>query len=95
MDQEMEEEINKQIFGYTKKMKESAKNFGVQLKKDNKILNNIEDLQDKINTKTTKETSRLKKFNFSIKLGFCQLFILIITVITIFFSTLFIIKIFP
>lgn len=37
MDQEMEEEINKQIFGYTKKMKESAKNFGVQLKKDNKI----------------------------------------------------------
>ena len=95
MDQEMEEEINKQIFGYTKKMKESAKNFGVQLKKDNKILNNIEDLQDKINTKTTKETSRLKKFNFSIKLGFCQLFILIITVITIFFITLFIIKIFP
>ena len=95
MEQEMEEEINKQIFGYTKKMKESAKNFGVQLKRDNKVLNNIEDLQDKLNNKTTKETSRLKKFNFSIKLGFCQLFMLIITVIAIFFSTLFVIKIFP
>ena len=45
MDKEMEEEINRQIFGYTKKMKESARNFGVQFKKDNKVLSNIEDLQ--------------------------------------------------
>ena len=42
MDKEMEEEINRQIFGYTKKMKESARNFGVQFKKDNKVLSNTE-----------------------------------------------------
>ena len=95
MDQEMEEEINRQIFGYTKKMKESARNFGVQLKKDNKTLSNIENLQERANDKTVKEVSRLKEFNYSIKLGFCKLIMLVMMVFGTFFATLFVIKIFP
>ena len=95
MDKEMEEEINRQIFGYTRKMKESARNFGVQFKKDNKVLSNIEDLQEKVNEKTTKEVSRLKEFNYSIRFGFCKLVIYVMIVFCTFFSTLFVIKIFP
>ncbi len=95
MDKEMEEEINRQIFGYTKKMKESARNFGAQLKKDNQTLNKIENLQDKVNAKTTKEVKRLEEFNYSIKMGFCKLTLLILTVLGLFFTTFFIMKIFP
>lgn len=95
MDKEFEEEINRQIFGYTKKMKESARNFGAQLKKDNQTLNKIEDLQDEVNDKTKKQTKRLEEFNYNIKIGFCQLMILIFTVIGAFIGTMFIIKIFP
>lgn len=95
MDKEMEEEINRQIFGYTKKMKESARNFGVQFKKDNKVLSNIEDLQEKVNEKTTKEVSRLKEFNYSIRFSFCKLVLYVMIVFCTFFSTLFVIKIFP
>ena len=95
MDKEMEEEINRQIFGYTKKMKESAKNFGVQFKKDNKVLSEIEDLQEKVNDKTTKEVGRLKEFNYSIRFGFCKLVSFVMIVFCSFFATLFVIKIFP
>ena len=94
-DKEMEEEINRQIFGYTKKMKESARNFGVQFKKDNKVLSEIEDLQEKVNDKTTKEVGRLKEFNYSIRLGFCKLVMLNMIVFGTFFATIFIIKVFP
>jgi hypothetical protein len=38
MDEEMKEEITRQIFGFTKKMKESAKSFGAQFKRDNQTL---------------------------------------------------------
>ena len=95
MDQELRDEIYRQIFGYTRKMKESAKHVGKQFKKDNQTLNNIESLQDKVNDKTTKEIKRLEEFNYSIKMGFCQLFLLILTVIGTFMGTTFIIKIFP
>ena len=95
MDKEMEEEINRQIFGYTKKMKESAKNFGVQFKKDNKVLSEIEDLQERVNDKTTKEVGRLKEFNYSIRFGFCKLVFFVMMVFCSFFATLFVIKIFP
>lgn len=95
MDQEMEEEINRQIFGYTKKMKESARNLGVQLRKDNKILSNIENIQDVANEKTIKENKRLKEFNSSIRIGFCKLIMMVMTVFGSFFATLIVIKIFP
>ena len=95
MDKELEEEINRQIFGYTKKMKESARNFGVQLRKDNQTLSNIENLQDKVNEKTNNQVKRLQNFNYNIKIGFCKLMLLIFTVVGTFFGTIFIMKIFP
>ena len=95
MEKEMEEEINREIFGYTKKMKESARNVGVQLKKDNKVLYGIENLQDVVGEKAKKEFSRLKKFNHSLKFGFCKLIVYVIIVFGTFFATLFICSFVP
>ena len=64
MEKEMEEEINREIFGYTKKMKESARNVGVQLKKDNKVLYGIENLQDVVGEKAKKEFSSFSVLKF-------------------------------
>ena len=95
MDEEMKEEITRQIFGFTKKMKESAKSFGAQFKRDNQTLSKIENLQDVVHDKTTKEVSRLKEFNYSIKLGPCKLIMMNMMVFGTFFATLLVIKIFP
>ena len=95
MDKEVEEEMNRQIFGMTKKMKESARNLGANLKKDNQTLSNIENLQDKVNDKTTNETKRLKEFNYTLRFDFCKKFFTIIAVFGIFFATLFFIKLTP
>jgi hypothetical protein len=95
MDREMEIEINRQIFGFTKQMKESAKHFGAQLRKDNQTLNKIENLQDKVDMKTKKQVKRLEDFNFSKSIGFCKLIFMFLTVFGSFFGTMFIIKILP
>jgi hypothetical protein len=95
MDKEVEEEMNRQIFGMTKKMKESARSLGANLKKDNQTLSNIENLQDKVNDKTTNETKRLKEFNYTLRFDFCKKFFTIIAVFGIFFATLFFIKLTP
>ena len=95
MDREMEIEINRQIFGFTKQMKESAKNFGAQLRKDNQTLNKIENLQDKVDMKTKKQVKRLEDFNFSKSIGFFKLMFMFLIVFGSFFATMFIIKIFP
>ena len=95
MDREMEIEINRQIFGYTKKMKESAKHFGAQLRKDNQTLNKIENLQDKVDMKTKKQVKRLEDLNFAKSIGFCELMFMLLSVFGSFFGTMFVIKIFP
>ena len=95
MDKEVEEEMNRQIFGMTKKMKESARSLGANLKKDNQTLSNIENLQDKVNDKTTNETKRLKEFNYTLRFDFCKKFFTIIAIFGIFFATLFFIKLTP
>ena len=95
MDNELEEELNRQIFGYTKRMKQSALNFGEQLRKDNKTLNDIENIQNIDQDKTKTQLKRLIDFNYNIKIGFCQLFFMIITVISSFIFCLLIMKIFP
>ena len=95
MEEEMKEEITRQIFGFTKRMKESARSFGVQFKKDNKALSEIENLQDVVQDKTINEVSRLNEFNYSIKLGPCKLIMMNMMVFGTFFATLLIIKIFP
>ena len=95
MDREMEIEINRQIFGFTKQMKESAKHFGAQLRKDNQTLNKIENLQDKVDMKTKKQVKRLEDFNFAKSIGFCKLMFMLLSVFGSFFGTMFVIKIFP
>ena len=95
LEKEMDEEINREIFGYTRKMKESARNFGVQMKKDNKTLSGIENLQERANDKTNKVVGRLKKFNFSIRLGICKLIMMTMIVFGTFFGIYIFISIFP
>lgn len=95
MDREMEIEINRQIFGFTKKMKESAKNFGAQLRKDNQTLNKIENLQDKVDMKTKKQVKRLEDFNFSKSIGFCKLMFMLLSVFGSFIPLMFLIKVLP
>ena len=95
IEKEMEEELNNQIFKYTKMMKISAKNFGNQLIQDNKVLNQIENLQNKDLVKTRNENQRLQEFNSLISLGFFKKLLLIFIVIITFVFTLLIMRIFP
>ena len=95
IEKEMEEELNNQIFKYTKMMKISAKNFGNQLIQDNKILGQIENLQNKDIIKTRNENQRLQEFNNFISLGFFKKLLMIIVVIITFIFTLLIMRIFP
>ena len=95
LDKEIEEDINDQIFGYTKRMKENAKFFGERLKQDNETLNKIETIQSLDLDKTKKETKKLMDFNFSLKLGLCKILMMMMTVIGMFMVTLLIMRIFP
>jgi len=94
-EKEIEEEINNQIFGYTKRMKESAKFFGAELKKSNKQLSEIEDIQNKGLNSTKFQIKRLTEFNSKISLGFFKLLFMILIVLTTFIFTLFLMRIFP
>ena len=95
IEKEMEEELNNQIFKYTKMMKISAKNFGHQLVKDNQFLQQIENIQSKDMDKTRTQNQRLQEFNSLITLGFFKKLLMIIVVITTFIFTLLTMRIFP
>ena len=91
----MEEEIFREIFGYTKKMKESSRNLGVQMKKDNKTLSGIENLQEIANEKTKKVLKNLIQFNFNVRIGICKIIMMTMMVFGTFFGTYLFISIFP
>ena len=95
LEKEMEEEIFREIFGYTKKMKESSRNLGVQMKKDNKTLSGIENLQEIANEKTKKVLKNLIQFNFNIRIGICKIIMMTMMVFGTFFGTYLFISIFP
>ena len=95
LEKEMEEEIFREIFGYTKKMKESSRNLGVQMKKDNKTLSGIENLQEIANEKTKKVLKNLIKFNFNVRIGICKIIMMTMMVFGTFFGTYLFISIFP
>lgn len=95
IDKEIEEEINNQIFKYTKSIKENARAFNSKLKQDNKTLNSIEDIQIKDKDKTDTEYKKLKEFNYTLSIGFCRLIMMFISAIVIFIFTLLIMRIFP
>ena len=95
LEKEMEEEIFREIFGYTKKMKESSRNLGVQMKKDNKTLSGIENLQEIANEKTKKVLKNLIQFNFNVRIGICKIIMMTMMVFGTFFGTYLFISIFP
>jgi len=95
LEKEMEEEIFREIFGYTKKMKESSRNLGVQMKKDNKTLSGIENIQEIANEKTKKVLKNLIKFNFNVRIGICKIIMMTMMVFGTFFGTYLFISIFP
>ena len=76
-------------------MKENAKHFGAQLKKDNTTLNNIEDIQNIDHDKTKTQMKSLKEFNYSISIGFFKLIFMFILVFVTFAFMLLIMRIFP
>lgn len=95
IDAEMEKEITNQIFGYTKTMKENAKHFGAQLKKDNSVLNEIEKVQNVDQDKTDVQVKKLKEFNYSLRIGFFKLIFMFLMVFVTFAFTLLTMRIFP
>lgn len=95
INKEIEEEINNQIFRYTKSMKENAKNIGEQLKEDNKTLNRIEEIQTKDKIKTDIQVKRLTNFNYSLKLGFFKIILMFILVFVTFIFMVLFMRIFP
>jgi hypothetical protein len=94
-DKEMEEEINNEIFGYTKNMKEHGKAFYEALQRDLKDLNNIEKIQQVDKIKTDEQLRNLNQFNRTLTIGFWRLLLLILIVISTFITTLLVIRIFP
>lgn len=92
---EMEEELNNEIFNYTKNMKSYASNFNDILSKDNKTLNKIETIQNVDQNKTNKQLKSLNEFNYSLKIGFIKLIVMIIIASITFIMTLLSIRIFP
>ena len=95
MDKELEADLTQEIFRYTKSMKENAKHFGAQLKKDNTTLNNIEDIQNIDHDKTKTQMKSLKEFNYSLSIGFFKLIFMFILVFVTFAFMLLIMRIFP
>jgi hypothetical protein len=95
IEKEMEEEVNNEIFNYTKNMKNYARNFNQILVQDNKKLDKIEKIQETGKNKTNKSMKSLNEFNYSLKIGFLKLILYIILVGTTFVMTLISIRIFP
>lgn len=95
LNKEIEDELQEQIFGYTKSMKENAKHFGEALKRDNIILSEIENIQNVDQEKTTTQVSRLKEFNYTIRIGFFKLLGMFVLVFISFLISLFVMKVFP
>ena len=94
-DKEMEEEINKEIFSYTKNMKNYARNFGEIISTDNKKLTKIEKNQEKDQILTDSSMKKLKEFHYDLKIGFFKLIGMFLMVIVAFITTLIIIRLFP
>jgi hypothetical protein len=95
IDKEMEEEINNEIFNYTKNMKHYAKGFHQILTQDNKKLDDLERVQDKGKIKTDHSMKKLDEFNYSLKIGFWRLLFIFLLVGVSFVLTLLAIRIFP
>lgn len=95
IEKELDEEINNEIFNYTKNMKQYAKSFNELLVRDNSKLDTIEKNQEGSKTKTDKSMKNLKEFSYNIRIGIFKLILMFIVVFTTFVITLLTIRIFP
>jgi len=95
LDKEMEEEINNEIFSYTRNMKNYARNFGEILTTDNKKLTKIEKIQEKDKILTDNSMKKLKEFQYDLKIGFFKLILMFVLVIGTFLLTMVVIRVFP
>ncbi len=95
IEKEMEEEINNEIFSYTRNMKNYARNFGEIIQTDSKKLSKIEKIQEKDKDLTDTSMKKLKEFHYDLKIGFCKLIVMFMIVIVTFITTMMIIRIFP
>ena len=94
LDKEMEEEINNEIFSYTRNMKNYARNFGEILTNFIK-LTKIEKIQDKDKILTDNSMKKLKEFHYDLKIGFFKLILMFVLVICTFLLTMVVIRVFP
>jgi len=95
IENQLEEELNNEIFNYTKNMKKYAKSFNEVLNKDNKTLNKIEITQLNGQKKTNLQLKNLNEFNYNLKIGFFKLIFMILFVFATFVMSLLMIRIFP
>jgi hypothetical protein len=95
IEKEMEEDLNNEIFSYTRNMKHYASSFNEILQRDNKKLDTIEKNQEGSKTKTDRSMKSLKEFSSTIRIGFFKLLLMLIAVGVTFMLTLLSIRIFP
>jgi hypothetical protein len=95
IEKEMDEEINNEVFGYTKRMKESAQHIQRTLIKDNKKLDVIDKLQNVNEDKTKKENKSLTDLNKSLSISWWRLLLMIAIVLVSFIMSLLTIRIVP
>ena len=95
LEKEMEEEVNNEIFNYTKNMKQYARSFNEILTQDNRKLDKIEKNQEGGKSKTDRSMKNLKEFSYNIKIGFWKLLLMFTIVAVTFVMTLLTIRIFP
>lgn len=95
IEKEMEEEMEKEIFNYTKGMKNYARSFHTTLIQDNKKLTKIEEIQNVEKNKTDNQLDKLTQFSRKLTIGFWRLLLMILIVIVTFIFTLFTIRLFP
>lgn len=95
IDSQIEEELNKEIFNYTKNMKKYATSFNDVLSKDNRTLNKIETTQIDGKKRTETQMKKLNEFNYDLKIGFFKLVFMFLFVFISFVIGLLMIRIFP
>ena len=91
----MREHMTDRMMGSAFEMKRIAQLFGTTIKEDTKVLEEIENKQDKNLQKTRKDDEQMKKINTKVNIGFwTRIFTLIFSMI-LFWFMFFIIRLFP
>ena len=91
----MREHMTDRMMGSAFEMKQIARQFGNTIKEDTKVLEEIENKQDKNIEKTKKDDEQMKKINTKVNVGFwMRIFTLFFSMIS-FWFLFFVIRLFP